>query len=63
MSDARAIEGLEPLDERQTLDERGLDFQAYWQRREQDMRAQRMFWRRFNDRFQGGQSWPFASKK
>ena len=59
MSDPREMEGLEPLDERQTLDERGLDFQAYWQKREADMKAQRAFWRRWSERWDVNTDWPF----
>ena len=36
---------------RQEMDERGLDWQAHWERREQDMRDQRDFWRKWDARF------------
>ena len=36
---------------RQEMDERGLDWQAHWERREQDMKDQRDFWRKWDARF------------
>ena len=51
------LEGLEPLDERQTMEERGLDWEAYWAKREQDRRDEKQFWLNWSKR------WPSELKK
>ena len=37
---------------RQEMDERGLDWQAHWNRVEQDMRDNRNFWKNWEARWQ-----------
>jgi len=43
-------------DERLERDSTAAD---YWQKREEDMRAQRQFWANWDNRFNGGATWPF----
>lgn len=41
------------------LQQEPLSAAEYWAKREQDMRDQRDFWRRWNDRWNVNTDWPF----
>ena len=48
--------------DRRSMEERGLDFAAYWAKREKDMKEQREFWRKWSARWDANKDWPFRSE-